>query len=94
MRFENKILLMRQKYYFDIGAGTTSYLIKILAIVGIAAAIEGVNKTTLALWGVAYGLFCYSFGYLFIRYKWFTASIEVNNRLNLFVKEMRKNYKG
>ncbi len=94
MKFEKKIFWMRQKYYFDIGVGMTSLLIKILAVVGIAAAIEGFNKWAIVLYGLGYGVFCYLFGYLFIRYTWYTASIEVQNRLNLFVKEMRKNYKG
>ena len=93
MKFEKKVFWMRQKYYFDLGVGITSLLIKILAVVGIAAAVQGISKTFLLLAGVFYAVFCYVLGMLYVRYDWFTASIEVNNQLNLFVKEMREKFK-
>ncbi len=90
MKFETKVFLMRQKYYFDLGVGITSLLIKVLAVVGIAAAIEGVDKRVLAIFGLSYGVFCYFLGFIYVKYKWLTASIEVENRLNIFVREMRE----
>ena len=93
MIFEKKVFLMKQKFYFDLGVGNTSLLIKILAVVGIAAAIEGVSKTALFLYGVAYAVFCYVLGLLYVKYGWYTAAVEVSNRLNLFMKEMRERFK-
>ena len=91
MKFETKIFLSRQKYYFDLGVGTTSFFIKVLAVVGISAAVlEMIRPTTLFILGVIYAIFCYFLGYFMVTYDWVTASIEVNNRLNRFVREMRE----
>ena len=91
MKFETKIFLSRQKYYFDLGYGTTSILKYILAIAGIGAAILLIiSPKDLLLLGIAYIILCYVLGYLMYRYKWVDAMIEVNNRANPFVKDMRK----
>ena len=93
MEFEFKVFLMRQKYYFDLGVGITNLFIKILAVIGVAAAIEGTSKTTILVVGLGYAVFCYVLGFVYVKYKWLTAFIEVGNRLNLFVKEMREKFK-
>ena len=40
-----------------------------------------------------YALFCYLFGLIFVKFGWYEADIEITNRFNLFVKEMRHTYK-
>ena len=90
MKFEQKVFWMRQKYYFDLGVGITSLLIKLLLVVGIASAVSGAQTNILFLFGIIYAAFCYLLGYAYVRFEWFTASLEVENRLNKFQQEMRE----
>lgn len=93
MKFETKVFLSRQKYYFDLGLGTTSLLKYLLAIIGINEAIQGISTQTLIFYGFLYALSCYIIGYIMTYYDWVTASLEVTNRLNRFVEEMREKIK-
>jgi len=89
--YKYKICLHKQ--YFDLGYGITSYAKYFIALFGAYSVMEKVPlKLTLFLL-VGYMFFCYAFGWAWIRFGWFTASIEVGNTFNLFVKEMRKVYK-
>lgn len=90
MNFETKIFLMRQKFYMDLGMSITSLLIKVLMVVGIGAAINGVRPKTLFLFGIAYMIFTYLVGRIYVLYGWYTASLEVDNRLNQFQQEVRR----
>lgn len=90
MKFETKVFLVRQKYYFDSGVGMTSLFIKILTVVGVASAIGGISPRLLFYVGVFYGMFCYLLGFLFVKYGWMTAALEVDNRLNLFQRQVRE----
>lgn len=93
MKFETKVNLQLQKRYFDEGYGVTSYLKLPITIFGIGGAISG-EFGNIILMVIFYGIFCYIFGRLMIKHRWTEASIEVNNRLDLFVKEMRKKLKN
>lgn len=93
MKLETKIILSRQKYYFDLGANTTSYLIKVLILVGFAAILNGMSTLLTFVLGTVYAMFCYALGYCMVRYEWVTASLEVSNRLNLFMLEVRDKLK-
>lgn len=88
--FKEKALL--QKRYFDIGYGWTSYLKIVVAVFGIGAAATG-NKTSAAIMLLFYGLFCYIFGWAYVKYGWYTIEIEITNKFNLFVREMRNKLK-
>ena len=88
MNYKERILL--HKRYFDIGYGITSYVKVVVAVVGIGGIAAGANKTAIAIMLFLYGLFCYVFGWAFVKYGWLTADIEIGNKFNLFVKEMRK----
>jgi len=89
--YKEKILL--QKRYFDIGYGTTSYLKIVVGVFGVGKIITG-DLIFTGIMIVGYALFCYLFGLLFVKFGWYTADIEITNRFNLFVKEMRKTYKN
>lgn len=91
MKLETKIKILKQKRYFDIGYGMSSYIKLIVAVVGIGGIIAG-SKILVAIMLLLYALFCYIFGWAFVKYGWYTAEIEVGNMFNLFVKEMRKTY--
>ena len=86
MKFNTKYRLALLKRYFDTGYSVTSYIKYMIAFFGLASADL---KATLII-GVAYGIFCFIFGYLWIKYNWYTAEQEVSNQYNLFVKEMRE----
>lgn len=93
MKFQTKIKIMKQKRYFELGYGVTSYIKIIVAVVGIGGIAAGGSKLLIALMLFLYGVFCYIFGWAFIKYHWYEADIEVGNIFNLFVKEMRKKLK-
>ena len=92
MKFKTKIKLLKQKRYFDLGYGYTSYIKLPITIFGIGDAIEG-KILSVVIMVLFYGIFCYVFGWAFIKYGWFTADLEITNKFNLFVKEMRKKIK-
>ena len=92
MKFETKIKLQFHKRYFDEGYGTLSYLRLPITIFGIGGTVLGEFKNII-LMVIIFGIICYSFGRFMIKHRWAEASIEVENRLNIFVKEMRKKIK-
>ena len=84
--------LLLHKRYFDLGYGITSYIKVIVAVIGIGEAATG-NKILPIIMLLAYGLLCYLTGWAFVKYGWYMADLEITNKNNLFVKEMRKTYK-
>ena len=74
------------KAYFDKGIGLTNYVKYIIAFFGIATG----NVKTVMWIAAAYAIFCYILGRLWYKFKLIEAEIEVGNRFNLFVKEIRK----
>ena len=78
------------KAYFDKGYGWTSYLKWAIAIFGISSLKPGLTLAGFFL----YGLCCFFFGRWLFKHKVVDAEHEVQNVINPFVREMRKNYKG
>ena len=85
--FKDRVLL--QKRYFDLGYGITSYFKLLIALFGISS----LNVRATMIIAVAYGIFCYIFGWAWVKYGWYTADIEITNMFNLFVREMRSKIK-
>ncbi len=85
-KFETKYKLVLIKKYFDTGYGLTSPLKWGLAIVG--ATLQDIEL--IKLYGIIYIILCFVAGWAWIKWDFYTAEQEVNNRLNLFQKEMRK----
>jgi len=84
-----KFKLALHKSYFDKGMAITSYAKYLIAFFGIAT--QNLNQImTIAF---IYAVFCYFLGWVWFRFGWVTAEMEVGNQYNLFVKEMRKVYK-
>jgi len=82
MRFYKTMLL---KAYFDKGYSVTSYIKYLIAYYGL------VNRdSNLMLIAAIYGVACFFIGWLWYKYKIVDAEIEVGNRVNPFVKEMRR----
>ena len=93
MKFETKVFLTRQKYYFDLGLATTSLIKYFLVLVGVAELINGLPYWITFVGLFAYALSCYGLGYVMVYYDFVTASHEVNNRLNNFMVEVREKLK-
>ena len=85
MDFELKYRILLFKEYFDAGWGNTAPLKYIALILGLQSA-TGIKGASFI---VGYGLFCFVFGYYWYKYGWREASMEIGNRYNMFVKEMR-----
>ena len=84
-----KYKLCLLKAYFDNGYSLTSYPKWALAIAGIGSAIQGKSLWLLIGGALAYGIFCFFAGYVFLKWGFYEATQEVDNQFNAFVKEMR-----
>ena len=73
------------KAYFDKGLGLTNYVKYLIAMFGLAT--QDLNQTLIIAF--IYFIFCFILGFIWFKFKFVEAEIEVGNRFNLFVKEMR-----
>ena len=77
-----------QKHYFDKGYSSSHYVFKAVSVFGIAA-----QEVALTIWfGFLFGIFCYLFGRWSYRFGFSEAEQEVINKIDPFVKEMRKRH--
>ena len=86
-KFKYKICLW--KAYFEKGYALTNYLKYFIILFGI---YEGMTKQSVIITMITaagYGIFCFFFGWAWFRFGWINEEIEVGNRFNEFVKEMR-----
>ena len=82
------------KAYFDKGWGLMNYPKYILFLVGAGDVIQsGGDYTNVLIAGGILFLFLFLFGKWAYKYGWVAAELEVENKVNPFVNEMRKNYK-
>ncbi len=85
----NKGKILKHKFRFDIGYGLSSYMKVVLALFGLSS----LNVKATMILALGYGLFCYFFGWFWIRYGWYETSLEIGNQFNFFVSELRKKQK-
>lgn len=90
MRFYRAMLW---KAYFDKGCGLLNYFTKVLMVVGVGAGFQGANLNYIVGIAIGYSLFCLLLGRAWFYFKLVDAEVEVTNRVNPFVGEMRKTYK-
>jgi len=90
MKFETKYRLILHKTYFDKGYALTKYFTYLLALFGLTT-LDLNSTMTIAFF---YAIACYWIGRWWFKYKWVSAAHEVDNRINPFVKEMRKSING
>ena len=86
MKFETKYRILLHKQYFSKGEDLISYGKWFILYFG--ASTMDFNLTIIL--GVIYGLISYVMGRIWYSRGFAEADTEVNNRFNLFVKEMRK----
>ncbi len=92
MKFELKYKICLWKSYLDKGLGLTNYIKYLVAFIALASSDL---QLTIAM-GIIYGLISFLLGWWWFTSDFMKAEIEVGNRYNIFVKEMRrfKNSKG
>lgn len=86
LRFYKALLI---KAYLDKGLGITHYVKYLIAFFGLASA----DVTSTLIIAVIYAILCFFIGWAWYHYKIIETEIEINNRFNLFVKEMRRKFK-
>ena len=74
---------------FNKGYGVTAPLKYLVALLGISTAIITEEINTVLIMGFGYVIFCFILGYILYKVKYVNAEIEVSNRFNPFVGEMR-----
>ena len=92
MRFYKLALL---KAYFEKGYAMLSYPKYVLFLMGLGDVIanDGDYNRVLII-GFLVGLACFLLGWICYKYNFVDAEIEVGNRFNPFVKEMRNEFKN
>jgi len=90
MKFEVKLKLLLWKYYFDKGFGLTNNIKYIIALFALYETVQLQNiKITVALGG-AWAIASFFIGWWWYRKDWNAAELEIANRVNPFVIEMRE----
>ena len=77
------------KAYLDKGIGLTHYVKYVILIFGVTT--QDLKNTLYFAFG--YALFCFLLGWVWYRFEFIHSEIEVNNRFNPFVLEMREDIK-
>ena len=85
MTFESKVKFNLYKTYFDTGFALTQYLKYVLLLFGISS----LNVKATLILAAGYGIGCYILGWVWLHTDFYKAQIEVSNRYNPFVEEMR-----
>lgn len=89
MNFNLKIKLCLYKKYFDTGIGLTSYAKYIIAFFGLASR----DTTSTLIIAFSYLISCFFLGWWWLNSDFYKAEIELGNRYNIFVEEVRKKIK-
>jgi len=93
MMMEKSYKLLLWKAYFDKGFSLTNYLKYIIAILGVGAVFKGFSLLWIVAVGVVYAVLCLILGRVWFYYKLVDTELEVYNKVNPFVREMREKFK-
>lgn len=88
MKFKTKYNIVLHKRYFDEGLSITNIVKWFIAFYGASS----LNVTNTMWFAIAYVAFCYILGMAYINFGWLTAQLEVENKVNSFVNEVRKKF--
>lgn len=73
------------KAYFEKGYGLSHYIFKLIAVFGLTS--QQLEATIWAL--IIYTILCFVVGFCFYHFGFVNAELEVRNRYDPFVKQMR-----
>jgi hypothetical protein len=76
------------KAYFEKGYSLTNYVKYVIALFGLTS----LNLKLTMIFAGIYALSCFVIGWAWYHYGLIYAEMEVSNRFNLFVKEMRDRF--
>lgn len=93
MKWKTKYKLVLYKTYFDKGYALTTYFKYLIILFGFYTVLTDIDFQFVIGIALLYGFACFFIGWYWLRGDWYKAEIEVGNRYNLFVKEMRKRFK-
>ena len=91
MKFDTKCSILMQKNYFDTGWAFWGMIRYVIVLLGLAEGFATSSFKYTLMIGLAYGIFCYVFGWAFYKWEWINAQHEVSNRYNNIMKELRRN---
>lgn len=94
MKFETKLRFLLYKYYFDKGFSLTNNLKYIIGLFALYDIVRLENDMTLTIvLGGTWALLSFFLGWWWYRKDWNAAEIEIGNRINPFVHEVRRKLK-
>lgn len=82
--YQYKFCLLKR--YFDTGYGLTSPIKYLILLFGVTTQDVATTLVTVTI----YGLLCFILGYVWFKTNFIRAEVEVGNRFNYFVQEMRE----
>jgi len=87
--FKFRYLLYRR--YFDQGYGILNYFKYFIILIGFERVLKDNLESTIWIL-IGYAIFCFIAGWAYIHYGFWETEIELSNRFNPFIKEMRDKF--
>lgn len=78
------------KKWLDQGRGLTSYFNEIILVFGVWSITEKKSPLLTVTIALLYGLTCIVLGWVWFKFKWKEAEMEVENQYNPFVADVRE----
>lgn len=93
MNFDTKLKILLWKKYFDTGFGLTNNLKYIIALFALYDFMNTKNIKLTVIIGTIWIIASFFIGWWYYRKDWNAAQMEIENRVNPFVDEVRKKLK-
>ena len=93
MKFQLKLKLLLWKYYFDKGFALTNNIKYGIGLFAMYEVVKLENMKATIMLGIAWAICSFFIGWWWYRRDWNAAELEIQNRINPFVKEMREKFK-
>ena len=90
MKFNLKIKICLYKRYFDTGLALTNYFKYFIILFGAYSFVEKIDLKITFVLMILYAVGCFVLGWAWLNSDFYKADIEISNKYNLFVAEMRK----
>ena len=90
LKFNTKLRILLWKTYFDKGFGLTNNLKYIVGLFALYEVVQLSSLKTTIIAGIIWVIACFFIGWWWIRNAWNTAQLEIENRINPFMAEVRQ----